>query len=568
MKKFITLILTLSMVLTFFNFSVSAAESISGNKSVDNANSWRYENGQLIVDHYSTALVADPYHPDATLTGIDVNRYQGEIDWEKVKAAGIDFAIIRCGYAEDKVEYDDPYFEYNASECERLGIPYGVYLYSYATSIQDASSEADHVLRLIEGHTLSFPVYYDLEDNTIQNSDHAAIATTFCNKIEAAGYPVGVYANLYWWNNYLTDSCFDSWYKWIAQWGNSCDYTGEYAMWQYSSTGTVDGINGNVDMNFLIGYPDDHGPVIDTSERDVYRIFGQTRYETSFTIADTLKETLGVEKFESVIVTSGTAFADALSGSYLSSVKNAPILITNDSYMSAVKEYISLNLAEGGTVYILGGEAAVPPQMETGLEKFNVKRLGGATRYETNLEILKEAGTYGKDIVICNGTAFADSLSASASKLPILLVNQTLTDAQKDFLGTTAENQKIIIGGINAVPQQLENEVKAYGITERIGGATRYETSVMVAQRFFDNPESVVLAYAFNFPDGLCGGPLAVSINSPLILTASDMETAAAQYAETEAIKNGYVLGGEGFISDKAVCKILRMPSKTEIPVK
>ncbi|MBQ9844492.1 MAG: leucine-rich repeat protein, partial [Oscillospiraceae bacterium] len=258
MKRILSLILAVVLSLEFLSVNVSAAEITESDIAADNANSWRYENGKPITDIYEAAPIYIAEHPDATLTGIDVSHHQGEIDWEKVKESDVDFVIIRCGFAEDKPEYDDRYWEYNVSECERLGIPYGVYLYSYATSVGDALSEADHVLRLIDGHNLSFPVYYDLEDNLIIDADLEAISTAFCNKISAAGYPVGVYASLNWWRYYLTEDCYDSWYKWVAQWNTHCEYDQEYAMWQYSCTGRVDGISTNVDMNYLIGTPKDH----------------------------------------------------------------------------------------------------------------------------------------------------------------------------------------------------------------------------------------------------------------------------------------------------------------------
>ena len=564
MKRIINFLLTISIIITAFGTTAFADGTADTIKSDDNANSWRYENGQTIIDPYDISPLADPYHPDATLTGIDVTRHQGQINWEKVQAAGVDFAIIRCGFAEDKPEYDDPYWEYNSSECERLGIPYGVYLYSYAESVEDALSEADHVLRLIDGKKLSFPVYYDLEDNTIQTSNLTAIASAFCNKIEAAGYYVGVYANLHWWNNYLTDSCFDNWHRWVAQWSESCTYDGKYAMWQYTSKGIIDGIDGYVDMNYLIGYPSGHG----NFSGGVSRIYGSTRFETAFKAADELKNTLNVSKFDNIIVASATNFADALSGSYLASVKNAPILITSEQYSSTVKEYIKNNLNENGTVYILGGVNAVSAEMENGLDGFTVKRLGGATRYETNLEILKESGSDGKDILIATGTNFADSLSASASKLPILLVDQSLTDTQKEFLASATVSNKIIIGGPNAVSPQIEGEVKAFGNVERIGGDTRYETSVLLAEKLFTQPEIAVLAYAQNFPDGLCGGALAASVDAPLILTASGSGAAAAKYISSNDIRNGYVLGGQSLIDDKTVCDIFRITDGTAIPAK
>ena len=257
MKRFSALLLALCLCLSGVSFRVQAADSEPF--SPDPANSWRYENGEWVTVQPFSLWQSTAYHPDATRIGIDVSSHQGEIDWEAVSSAGIDFVMIRCGYGMDQTDQDDPYFEYNASECERLGIPYGVYIYSYATTEERASSEADHVLRLVDGHTLTYPIYFDLEDESAVGSDFAAIAQTFCEKVSAAGYPVGIYANLYWWNNYLTDPCFDSWYRWVAQFNTSCAYTGEYAIWQYSNSGSVSGISGNVDMNYLIGSPSYHG---------------------------------------------------------------------------------------------------------------------------------------------------------------------------------------------------------------------------------------------------------------------------------------------------------------------
>ena len=102
--------------------------------------------------------------------GIDVSKFQGLIDWQEVKKH-IDFAIIRCGYGSNLESQDDPYFKRNADECTRLKIPFGVYLYSYATNEREALSEAEHVLRLVKDYQMAYPVYYDLEDNNISLDD-------------------------------------------------------------------------------------------------------------------------------------------------------------------------------------------------------------------------------------------------------------------------------------------------------------------------------------------------------------------------------------------------------------
>lgn len=266
-------------------------------EATDNAQSWRYGDNEssasaetedetsdgvmaLSISTYSGPTVpawsktANGYVnsrgeiiPNATRKGIDVSVHNGTIDWEKVKADGIDFAILRCGYGQNITSQDDKQWLRNVSECERLGIPYGVYLYSYATSpygdgstTNGASGEADHVLRLLEGHSPTYPVYYDLEEDTMARPLYvkvlANMATVFCDKIAAAGYTPGVYANTSWHNNYLTDPVFDNWDRWVAQYNYRCTFTGTYQLWQCTSSGAVNGITGNegrVDLNFELG---------------------------------------------------------------------------------------------------------------------------------------------------------------------------------------------------------------------------------------------------------------------------------------------------------------------------
>lgn len=182
----------------------------------------------------------------ATKKVIDVSYHNGTIDWAKVKAAGVDGAIIRCGYGSDITSQDDKQWKRNADECTRLGIPFGVYLYSYAKSTDQAKSEAEHVLRLIKGYKLSYPVYYDLEE---PGTEKYAVenAKVFSQIIENAGYWCGIYANNNWFNTVIKNS-LDNLTKWIARYSSEkpdkdCD------MWQYTSDGSVSGISGRVDMN-------------------------------------------------------------------------------------------------------------------------------------------------------------------------------------------------------------------------------------------------------------------------------------------------------------------------------
>ena len=237
------------------------------------ANSWRYQNGQLrsdLQDDNATDLGIESRSmhemPEgATLQGIDVSGHQKDIDWQKVKDAGIDFAILKIGNINAREPdgwYTDSYFQRNVTECERLGIPYGVYAYSYAKNADDAVKGADHIIALLKGHNPTLPVYLDLEDNSIKDTDHATIATAFCNTISAAGYTPGIYANASWFKNILTDPCFTNsgWNIWTAQYrygqrydaslGLGPEYPAKFDCWQYSCLSTVPGIDGYCDINY------------------------------------------------------------------------------------------------------------------------------------------------------------------------------------------------------------------------------------------------------------------------------------------------------------------------------
>ena len=190
-----------------------------------------------------------------TAKGIDVSSHQGKIDWSKVKNSGkVDFAILRCGYGDNLVSQDDSQWLANVAGVEKHNIPYGVYIYSYAMNTKQAKSEAEHVLRLIKGKKLSYGVWLDLEDPDTSAKCSSKvlgdIAQTFCKTIKKAGYKVGVYASKYWFTSKLTNSKFNNWPKWVAQYNTECTYTGKYEIWQYSSKGSVQGISGNVDMNY------------------------------------------------------------------------------------------------------------------------------------------------------------------------------------------------------------------------------------------------------------------------------------------------------------------------------
>ena len=181
---------------------------------------------------------------------IDVSTHQGVIDWKEVKKH-IDGAIIRCGYGRDIISQDDRRYVENVEACIKYNIPFGVYLYSYAKDLDGAISEAKHVLRLLEPYKdkISYPVYYDLEEAGTEKGAMER-ALVFGEIIEAEGYWCGIYANQYWWRTYLKNG-LDRYTKWVAKYSGEkpSGISGTYDIWQYSSKGSVPGIEGNVDMN-------------------------------------------------------------------------------------------------------------------------------------------------------------------------------------------------------------------------------------------------------------------------------------------------------------------------------
>lgn len=186
--------------------------------------------------------------------GIDVSKYQGDINFKKVKDSGVEFAIVRIGYGQYESQKDEK-FERNYEGFKEVNIPIGVYLYSYATSVVDARKEAEVVLKWLNGRELNLPVYYDIEDKSQVNLGKKVLTSmceTFCDTIEKAGYWAGIYANKYFFTTYLDYEKLQEKYTiWVAQYNDTNTYRGKYDMWQYTSSGKVNGISGNVDMDIL-----------------------------------------------------------------------------------------------------------------------------------------------------------------------------------------------------------------------------------------------------------------------------------------------------------------------------
>lgn len=198
--------------------------------------------------------------------GIDVSKYNKEIDWNRVRAAGIEFAIIRAGYrgSSSGVLVEDPYFRQNLAGAKAAGVKTGVYFFTQAITPDEAREEAEAVAALVNSSDLALPVFLDVESSGNSNGGRAdgldpvtrtEIVRSFCETAEELGYKAGVYANKTWMTKYLNMDRLQPYMKWLAQYrASGPTYNGDYSIWQYTSSGYVDGIAGRVDMDIFITF--------------------------------------------------------------------------------------------------------------------------------------------------------------------------------------------------------------------------------------------------------------------------------------------------------------------------
>ena len=190
--------------------------------------------------------------------GIDVSKWNGDIDWDRVKNAGVEFAIIRAGYRGSTTGglVEDSCFAENMRGAAASGMPVGVYFFTQAVNEVEAVEEASAVLELIREYELEYPVFIDTEGaggngraDNLDPETRTLVCEAFCRTIANAGYTAGVYASRNWYNNNLHTQKLEDYCIWLAEYRSAPLYQGYYHMWQYTSKGAVDGIAGNVDMN-------------------------------------------------------------------------------------------------------------------------------------------------------------------------------------------------------------------------------------------------------------------------------------------------------------------------------
>ena len=221
-------------------------------------------NNQPVTGEQTISGIKYTFGPDgalaqsSTATGIDVSSWQGNIDWKAVKASGIEFAIIRVGYRGTKtgVLVEDTYFKQNIKGATEAGLKVGVYFFTQAITEAEAVEEASMVLSLTSGYNLAYPIFVDTENgsgnaraNGLDKNTRTNCVAAFCKTIQTAGKKAGVYASKSWYEKKLNTDQLNNYCIWVAQYNTECTYKGRYSIWQYTETGKVPGINGNVDLN-------------------------------------------------------------------------------------------------------------------------------------------------------------------------------------------------------------------------------------------------------------------------------------------------------------------------------
>lgn len=216
---------------------------------------WQKVNGTWAYYSKAGERIENAGQESGSLKGIDVSYYQGEIDWTAVKNDGVQFAIIRAGHGDHKL---DARYKENMEGATAVGIPVGVYFYSTARSETQAISDAQFVIDNLNGYTVSYPVVVDMEDRELQGDlskeQITSITKAFCDEIRKAGYTPMLYCDEDWYKQKIDDSKLTDVEMWVARYGSSYDTDIARSIWQCGSTGRINGIKGRVDIDF--GYKD------------------------------------------------------------------------------------------------------------------------------------------------------------------------------------------------------------------------------------------------------------------------------------------------------------------------
>lgn len=240
----------------------------TGWQTIDGKRYYFDKNGNKVTGEQVIQGVKYTFGSDGALNagsgvlGIDVSKHNGSINWTEVKNSGVSFVIIRCGYrgSATGVLVEDPKFKANIQGAAAAGLKVGIYFFSQAVNRVEAVEEASMTIELIRNYKISYPVFLDVEAAGGRADGLSAAARTevinaYCQTLKNSGYTAGVYANKTWLNSKINVGSLGGYRIWLAQYAAAPTYNGRYEMWQYSSTGRISGISGNVDLNIsYLGY--------------------------------------------------------------------------------------------------------------------------------------------------------------------------------------------------------------------------------------------------------------------------------------------------------------------------
>lgn len=494
---------------------------------------------------------------------IDVSSWQGDIDWAKAKADGVEGAIIRLGFGWGNDA--DAKAQRNIAECKRLGIPFGIYWYSYAEDVDGAKHEGNDVVSKlrqmgVSPSDLKYPVYYDLERWTwtghtppTNPNVYNGIVNAWYGALQSGGYQnLGVYSYTSYLQGPLNNASIYAKTRWVAQYGARIEFTAfgtNDRGWQYTSSGQINGISGNVDMSAFGN----------KTYSVIKRLAGSTRYDTMVSVVSEGAWSAG----GTVIVASGENYPDALSASGLAGVYGAPIVLTEGNKLSpqATEQIRSLRPSR---IIVVGGLSVISGNVLVSLQGIcsKVSRIAGATRTDTSSALYRDGGNaWGSTAIVVSAANYPDALSVSpyayAEKAPVFLCDPVtgLTDEQRVALKNF--KRVLVVGGENAVPSRFVQDLP--GVIRR-AGATRYETSMAVADWGLSNglrEDAIVYAAGLNFPDALTAGPLAGRNGSVLLLVDSSSNSTVSYSVKFRGkTTKAWIVGGTSAVSQMTANRI------------
>ena len=500
--------------------------------------------------------------------GIDVSVYNGDIDFEKVKAEGYSFVIVRAGargYGSAGKMIEDSRFEEHVDNAHKAGLMVGAYYYTQAVNKAEVKQEVDVTLRKIGSRKLEMPVYFDIEPAydwngapgrlvaaNLSKAQKADLCKYFCDLINNAGYQSGVTSCKSWFEWEIDMSSLEKQYDvWLAHYTNSTNYASDYNMWQFNSTRKVNGVYSNY------------------TDQDV-RYIEMTKPSGALKITASASGTNVVLKWDAIANTKGyTVYKKDLNGTInkISTVTGTTLTVTREQ--TDTYYYVQGYNYTGGSYYYsdLSNGAKVAGLSVTNAD---VTKLAGSNRYATAALVSKQCfPSISNTVILAAGDSYADSLVsaplANAFNAPVLLTyKDMLPDATVKEMSRLGAAKAYLIGGEGVISKKVEDQLKAKGITPlRIHSSyvpDRYGTAVYVSANMDiargKAPTDVFIAYANGYADTLAVSSIAATKNAPILyINGSGLLDGSTKYyldSIKGTLKNIYIIGGTGVISSKA----------------